>query len=131
MKLYKPYLTGQSEGHVHLARIRMGLSGLNAHRKKYNFIDHSICPNCYSNHENEIHFFLHCANYAAERMVMMTQLQTLLPNINPQFWVPTTKKQQKDIVILITKGCGNEDVDIKIFNAAAIFIQETSRFEWT
>ena len=107
MKFYKPYLTGKSEGHIHLSRIRMGLSGLNAHRKKYHFIENSICPNCHFNHENEIHFFLHCANYAVQRMVMMTQLQALFPNKNPQFWVPTTKKQEEDIVLLITKGCGN------------------------
>ena len=108
----------------------MGLSGLNAHRKKYHFIENSICPNCHFNHENEIHFFLHCANYAVQRMVMMTQLQALFPNKNPQFWVPTTKKQQEDLVLLMTKGCGNEDVDTQIFNIAAKYIQETSRFEW-
>ena len=31
---YKPYLVGNTEGHIHLARIRMKLSGLNSQWKK-------------------------------------------------------------------------------------------------
>ena len=42
---------------IHQARIRMGLSGLNQHRKKYHFIHHSNCAFCNDRVEDAIHFF--------------------------------------------------------------------------
>ena len=64
-KLYKPYINGTHKGYVHLRRICMGLSALNEHRKKYNFIHNSMCPNCVNPHEAEKHFFTECPSYAA------------------------------------------------------------------
>ena len=40
---YKPYLFGYTKEYINLSRIRMGLSGLNAHRKHYHFINFSTC----------------------------------------------------------------------------------------
>ena len=79
VETYKPYLTGKSEGSIHLSRIRMNLSGLNAHRRKHHFIDHSTCPNCNHPLEDATHFFLECPAYAAHRQVLMGHLGPLLP----------------------------------------------------
>ena len=127
--LYKPYLSGKTSGHVYLARIRMKLSGLNFHRKKYHFINHSVCPNCNSPIENEEHFFLHCANYAAERMEMMEQLRILLPHYDNNFWNLTTKKNRSEILNIIINGCRIIDLDENIFNITSKYVQDTERFE--
>jgi len=71
---YFPYLCGKTNGHVYLARIRMSLSGLNSHRKKFHFIEHSTCPDCFFTREDEEHYFLLCANHAAPRMDMVVEL---------------------------------------------------------
>ena len=46
------YNYGIGIGAVNHARLRMGLSGLNAHRKKYNFIHNNDCPYCGQKPEN-------------------------------------------------------------------------------
>lgn len=48
VKLYLPYLEPSNKGMLFLSRIRMGLSGLNFHRKKYHFITESTCLKCYA-----------------------------------------------------------------------------------
>jgi hypothetical protein len=49
--------TGSVKGTRLMARLRMGLSGLNGHRNRFNFIDHSRCPNCNYQNENLDHYF--------------------------------------------------------------------------
>ena len=44
--LYKPHLWGYTKEMINLSLMRMGLSGLNAHRKRYHFIDNSTCLKC-------------------------------------------------------------------------------------
>ena len=80
VECYKPYLTGQSTGHILLARIRMNLSGLNAHRKRCNFINFATCPNCGNNKEDEEHFLFLCTAYAAQRLELMAGVGRLLPH---------------------------------------------------
>jgi hypothetical protein len=77
---YKPnklYDCFSSESSIHHARMRMGLSGLNAHRKKYNFIQHNFCPLCGMKNEDPIHFLLLCPYQAAPRAVMMREISAL------------------------------------------------------
>ena len=127
-KLNKSYLCGTSEGHVHLSRIRMGLSGLNAHRKRYHFIDHNICPCCNTNNENEIHFFLICTNHAAHRGDMLVQLSHTLPQHTDILNDIANKRSQKKICDIITCGTGKHDVDLRIFKIVSSFIEKTNRF---
>ncbi len=54
--LSKLYNTTLGQASVHHARMRMGLSGLNAHRRKYNFINDNTCPLCNTKAENIITF---------------------------------------------------------------------------
>ncbi len=47
---------------VHQARMRIGLSSLNFHRRKYNFINEGPCPFCSYRQEHPVHFVTHCPN---------------------------------------------------------------------
>ena len=66
---------GTGKGAINQSRIRMGLSALNAHRKKYNFILFNDCPLCGNKPENENHYFFKC--------VELTVPRTANGNLNP------------------------------------------------
>ena len=80
-EFYKPFLSGCSRDYTHLSRLRMGLSGLNAHRKHYHFIDHSSCPNCHYKIEDTVHYLLRCPSYAAQRAEMLADLTQFIPDL--------------------------------------------------
>ena len=84
IETYMPYLWGYTQEYIHLARLRMGLSGLNAHRKQYHFINNSSCPNCNFKIEDTAHYILNCPSYAAQRAEMIVSLQQLLPNVTQE-----------------------------------------------
>ena len=128
-KLYKPYLWGFTPEYINLSRIRMGLSGLNSHRKRYHFITESRCPKCNSKNEDTTHFLLECPAYTAERAEMLAGLMSVLPGKLQQ---PLTVSRQARINLtnMIVLGTGKEDIDLKIFAYAGKFISETKRFNW-
>ena len=128
---YSPYLSSSGNGNIYLSRIRMGLSGLNSHRKKYHFIDHNLCPYCHSTNENEIHFILLCANHAAPRGDMIVQLRLLLPQHATLLANFNTKAKQKDLCKLLINGTGSAIVDTQIFKVVSEFIIKTKRFDLT
>ena len=66
LECYKPYLSNPSIGHIHLSRIRMGLSGLNAQRHKFHLIDFKSCEHCGARSENDSHFLLSCPAYLVQ-----------------------------------------------------------------
>ena len=124
---YKPFLCGTTKEFTYLSRLRMGLSGLNAHRKQYHFIDDSTCANCRFRFEDTIHFLLHCPSYAAHRAEMFASLTQFIPNIH----LLSLSRSRKDHVFLhdrLIYGCNNPAVDMKLFKIVAIFIKSTNRF---
>ena len=98
-KLYRPHLTGHSKGFVHLARLRVGLSGLNAHRKSYHFINFNNCPNCGQRNEDNAHFLLKCPAYAAPRAEMITKVSGLVPTILG--WYNSLTKANSNLLVNI------------------------------
>jgi hypothetical protein len=60
---------------IWIARLRMGLSALNAHRFKYNFIDDPTCQQCHSGVENTKHYFFHCQAYTVARQILLNRLR--------------------------------------------------------
>ena len=84
---------GVGKGAICHARLRMGLSGLNAHRRKYNFITHNECPKCGGKPEDEVHFFTKCPNYAIQRAV-------LVGTITPLITISATPLSRAESVIL-------------------------------
>ncbi len=125
---YKPYLTGSTPGYIHLSRFRMQLSGLNTHRKKFHFIDYNTCPNCNRPNEDPEHFFLICPAYAVPRGAMFDRLGRLLPSLGVHGLAMGTGSQRRKIVKILIFGCKKVEIDTKIFNISAKYVEETNRF---
>ena len=136
LQIYKPpeiskaHLMSARDGHIQLLRIKLGLSGLNFHRRKFHFIQHSNCPYCGSNKEDPIHFFFICTEYAAPREVMVNGLMQALPNHGHQIATIGERKTQRKLIKLIIFGTGNFDTDTKLFKVVATFIESTKRFSF-
>ena len=122
---------GIGNGAINHARIRMGLSGLNAHRKKYNFIPNSACPMCGIKPENEVHYFIKCPHYAIQRAAIMGTISTLIDenqilNINI---LPRNKPETDALISLLLRGSPHLsfEANIGLARAVQIFIKETKR----
>ncbi len=126
--LYKPYLWGFSRGFVNLSRIRMGLSGLNAQRKKYHFITDSSCPNCGARHESPDHFLLLCPTYHAARVDMVNELILRLPQLNLEPKLQNLRKNKTFLINCFVKGTGNESLDVLLFSIVASYIEKANKF---
>jgi hypothetical protein len=73
LSYYRKY---KNKSGIWLARLRMGLSALNAHRFKYNFIDNPTCSHYHSGNETTKHYFFQCPAYAAQRLELLNSLDT-------------------------------------------------------
>jgi hypothetical protein len=105
----------------------MGLSGLNAHRFRYNFIPTKRCPKCAHPNEDTTHFLIFCPTYAAQRTAMFASLadfrpetQNLIRNLN--------NVNVKKIIEMLVNGTKNEKDDAIIFDIASKYIENTKRF---
>ena len=121
---------GDGIGAKNHARIRMGLSGLNAHRKKYNFITFNDCPLCGNKPENEEHFFLQCADLVIPRTVLMGTITPLTHSLPSIIIPPVTKTQHKNLTELLINGSlllsnGQNEA---LFVAVHEFITASKRF---
>ena len=61
-----------------LTRLRLGLSGLNAHRFKYNLHTTPICPLCHLVPEDNYHFFINCPTHTLARLHFFNLLSSEL-----------------------------------------------------
>ena len=129
-KVSKAHLISAKDGHIQLLRIKLGLSGLNFHRRKFHFIQHSNCPYCGNKREDPIHFFFNCTEYAAPRAVMANGLMRALPNHTHLIATIDERKSQRKLIKLIVFGTDNFDADIKLFKIIATFIDSTKRFTY-
>ena len=59
---------------VQLTRLRLGLSALNEHRFKYNFIDSPVCSLCNRETESTTHFFFKCPAHDNAREILIESL---------------------------------------------------------
>jgi hypothetical protein len=121
---------GVGHGALSHARIRMGLSALNCHRKKYNFIRHNTCPLCGNKPENEVHFFLKCPDLVIQRTVLMGTITPIIDG-TVNFSIPTSSTgHHNELVMLLLYGCPelNYDQNILLFSAVQIYITQSHRF---
>jgi len=125
--LYKPYIAGNDKGFIQISRMRMGLSGLNAHRKRYHFIENSNCPNCRSRIEDSVHFLLECPAYAALRVDMMADLQNIIPSQRDTLLNLGNKAKRKELTKILLTGTMIETIDTKIFETVSVYVQSTQR----
>ena len=120
----KLYIVGHGYGALNLGRIRMGLSALNVHRRKYNFINHSNCPNCTATREDPVHFFLDCPRYAAPRQTLLASL-ALVP-----LQLPNSPRERKSFVHTLTHGSPDltHEHNYEIIRNVQLYINSTRRF---
>ena len=125
----KTILSFNTEGHLHILRMRLGLSGLNWHRKKYHFITHSTCLHCRSRREDVTHYLLQCTAFAAHRGDMFGRLGLLLPQCN-HLLINLTKKNMTELCDILLYGTSNVVVDKDIFKIVAKYVIATKRFDY-
>ena len=119
------YLAEDGNGAVNHSRMRMGLSALNAHRKRYNFIDSSRCDFCGHRCENPVHFFLSCPTFAAQRQVMMDGMGVRVPAVVQPYHNNQIGSLQFSKVLLY--GTREHETDVKLFKIVQTYITSTNR----
>ena len=126
---YHLYLSEDGNGAVNHSRIRMGLSGLNAQRRKYNFIDSSKCDNCNDKSETPKHYFLFCSAFAAQRRDMLYEMEATIPQtVQPYMQYLLNKKMSDNFTNILIYGTKNVDTDSLLFKIVQTFIMKTNRF---
>ena len=120
------------KGSVHHSRMRMGLSGLNAHRRKYKFINYNNCPLCGQKPDDTIHFFFKCPYQAMHRNTLVGVLSNILrlhiPNIDQMINTLTNLKLLNSIVLFGSELLSYDD-NIVLFKAIHYYIADTKRFD--
>ena len=125
----KMFLYRDGKGATNLSRIRMGLSALNAQRKKYHFIPDGKCESCNAKSENSNHYFLSCPTYAVQRQQLLQDLNRDVPTImRPLNNFETNKKSANELVKVLIFGVNKVETDKTIFTFVQIFIENTERF---
>ena len=128
----KLYDIHTDKGSVHHARMRMGLSGLNAHRKKYNFINFANCPLCGRRPENTEHFFFSCPYLAAPRTVLLGDIRQIFTTRLPAIKLnPTTRNDFHELnsIFLCGSNALSFDENVLLFKAIHMFICTSKRFD--
>jgi hypothetical protein len=127
-RAYKPYLHSPNRHFIQIGRMRMGLSALNAHRRKYHFINNSSCDFCPNNPEDISHYLLQCPRYTAARTTMLNSLVTILPQNYQNLIHAHTKHKLSELAHVLTQGIQKSEHDLQIFQAVASFIEASGRF---
>ena len=113
------------------SRIRIDLSALNAQRKRYNFIESSKCNYCNHRCENPKHFFLYCPAFAAQRQVMLDDMDRQVPQVAQpytNFFPLNNTKQATVFYKVLLFGTGEKVNDNRIFKIVQNFICEKNDF---
>ncbi len=95
------YNRTSGQASVHHARMHMGLSALNAHRHKYNFVNDNTCPLCNMRAESAHHYFLISLALATPRTTLLSRVFQILRNLRNQYVLFSTR--QSWIASIITK----------------------------
>lgn len=121
---FLPYLYRLSplgRNSVTLSQLRMGLSALNSHRFKYNFIDDKACEKCGNPNESICHFLFNCPAYAAPRITLFESLNQILPyDITDQTTLAT----------VLIYGSAQLDIptNLLVFSAVYLYLESSGRF---
>ena len=125
---YSMFMYGDTNGSINHSRIRMGLSGLNAHRKKVNFIRDAACGYCTDRSESPCHYFFQCPAFAAQRQDLFHDLNTI-DNLNvPNSATLLNRNHAKVFLGVLLNGSGNITVDTYLFDYVQAYITNTQRF---
>jgi hypothetical protein len=117
---HKYHTMYKSKPGIWLARLRMGLSALNSHRFKYNFIASPSCDHCHSGNETTMHYFFLCPAYAASRL-------ELLNNLDIKLGIDIYNKQEM-LNIILHGDIVSEQIPILI-EITTNYLLQTERFK--
>ena len=111
-------------GNIHWTRLRLGLSPLAEHLYTHNLIDSPICNNCHLESESISHYLLRCPNFAAQRIVFLSDLLNVL---NPDY---IANLRDDDLVRLFLYGDSNfpHQSNVTLAHMAQTYIVDTNRF---
>jgi hypothetical protein len=120
-----PHFFGQCDGYpaVLHTRLRLLLSGLDDHRFSYNLIENRYCQHCPRKIENNMHFFLDCPRYAAQRQTLVQSIGNILPEFT------TTSKKHKLNLLLHGSPNINTHKNHDLQKVIESYIVETHRFD--
>ena len=130
LKLIRP--PGKEIFHVHdpqgikrLFQIRVGLSRLKSHKKRFNFRDTptDTCT-CSSNSETSQHYLLHCVNFSNERETLM---RSITPILNTK-GLSSLNDCAKVKLLLYGDDSLSRDVNSIILKATLQFFHDSERF---
>ena len=125
---YIPYLICPNRNYIQISRMRMGLSALNAHRRKYHFIENSSCPYCAFMKEDIAHYLLKCQRHTAARTTMLNSISIILPETDQPLLELNTNKKISELGKILIFGTKDNKLDLKIFKSVAQYIEKTGRF---
>ena len=126
---YHLFLSEDGNGAVNHSRMRMGLSALNAQRKRYNFIATSTCDYCNHKNENVRHFLLYCPAFAAQRQVMLDDIMGRgLEPVQPLLNYQNMPKLASNLTRVLLHGTEDDQIDKLLFNIVQTFICSSNRF---
>ena len=103
-----------------LTRLRLGLSGLNAHRFKYNLCNTPICPLCNLSPENNMHYFFNCPAHDFACLHFLNLL-------NSELELDTSDKPKTLDIIL--HGKLNHNLYPPLLSYIYQYIENTGRFQ--
>jgi hypothetical protein len=116
-------------GAINHARIRMGLSGLQAQRHEYNHVPRPTCNLCGARREDELHFFLQCRVLTPMRLKLLDDINALY-GTKGIYRDLTRTIVQKELVKCILNGDDrlSEDENTELFRVVQHFIISSRRF---
>jgi hypothetical protein len=109
--------------------MRLGLSGLSAHRFNYNHIKDPKCTTCGAKSEDPAHFFLLCPTYARHRPALLRETCDVLFLYGTK--VDFLNRAFRDFYIqTLLKGSATFDLTANklIFQHVQTYIQSSQRF---
>jgi hypothetical protein len=128
-KVNKLYCHNNSKAAIAQTRMRLGLSGLSAHRHNYKHIDHPTCPTCGAKTEDPTHFFLLCPTFEAPRPTLIRETCDILQKYGVQ--VDFRNRAFRNYFILsLLNGSATMTLDDNkaLFNLVQTFIHQSHRF---
>jgi hypothetical protein len=128
-KTNKLYHHNSSKAAISHTRMRLGLSGLSAHRHNYKHINDPKCLTCAAKTEDPAHFFLLCPTYSRHRPNLLRETCNILFLYGIQ--VDFLNKAFRDFFIqTLLKGSSSSDLTTNklIFQHVQTYIQLSQRF---
>jgi hypothetical protein len=128
-KTNKLYHHDMSKSAISHTRMRLGLSGLSAHRHDYHHIDNPQCPTCGAKTEDLSHYFLICPTFATHRPILIRETCNILHYYGVQIYFLNCVFREYFISTLLNGSTTMNTVDNKtIFNLVQNCIHESHRF---